>query len=376
MARKNLNLRIDDEGNLEVVDPGYDTLDLIHSINQGFEVKTSPLPFFSVPRFLTLRVKKCGLSSKELTTKSDEELWRIHDTLVDNLTFEDIFTQSDEKSILDLKIELAYRLLKSCHLCGRHCGVNRTNGEKGVCDLGMGANVFEHFVHIAEESPINPSIDLFLYGCGLQCVFCQQAHLLQPSLQGGDLLTDSFWKNINDENARSLSFVGGNPDESLYPILRFLSGAPVQWELPIVWNCNAYASPHTVKLLSGVVDAFVPDCKFGNSDCGDELAHAANYWEMAQDNISAMLKQKVPVIVRVLLLPGHYQCCQLPIFRFLAEQSRNRQNLYVSIRDQYCPNQYEDSKLSGEMNRKIRKDEVLRAYHCAENLHLPILKDH
>ena len=36
MARRNLRLRVDDTGSLEVVDPGLDTLELLQAIDPGF----------------------------------------------------------------------------------------------------------------------------------------------------------------------------------------------------------------------------------------------------------------------------------------------------------------------------------------------------
>ena len=154
MARKNLKLRVDAEGRLEVVDPGYDTLELIHSIDPGFEIKTAPLPLFLTPRFLKVKEMGCGLSLKSLENAGEGELWDLHNHLLDRLPTEAKARQTDEASLLDLKIELSYRVLKSCRLCGRRCGVDRTIGEKGVCGLGMEATVSEHFVHIAEEPPV------------------------------------------------------------------------------------------------------------------------------------------------------------------------------------------------------------------------------
>src|SRR5262249_25666143 len=157
-------------------------------------------------------------------------------------------------SLLDLKIELADRALRSCWLCARDCRVDRTKGGRGTCGLGQAAIVAEAFTHIAEEPPINPSFLISLAGCGLRCRFCQQHELLFPRKVRAARLEPSFWRQIDLTGARSLSFIGGNPDENLAAILRFLRATPSDWHLPIVWNTHAYVPVDTVDLLDGVVD--------------------------------------------------------------------------------------------------------------------------
>jgi len=372
MARKNLKLRVDDEGRLEVVDPGYDTLELIHSIDPGFEIKTAPLPLFSVPRFLKVKKMGCGLSSKELETLSEGALWDLHNQLLDRLPIGTKSKQTNEASFLDLKIEVAYRVLKSCRLCGRRCGVDRTTGEKGVCGLGMEATLFEHFVHIAEESPVNPSLNLMLAGCGLQCRFCQQDHLLNPSSVMGHSLRGPLWKRLNKKGARTISFIGGNPDESIYAILRFLSDAPPRWALPVVWNCSGYATMETVSLLDGLIDAYVTDYKYGTPECGDNLAGAPEYSDTACVAIEAMLRQEAPVIVRILILPGHVECCHITILERMKAIDK-RENLLISLRDQYCPGGFLKETNNHSMNKRVTAEEAHQVREHAHNLHFKLV---
>lgn len=106
-----------------------------------------------------------------------------------------------------------------------------------------------------------------------------------------------------------MSFVGGNADESLYAVLRFLGTAPASWQLPIVWYCNGYAMTDAVRLLKGVVDAYVPDFKFGSQDCVSRLASAPEYWLIAQQTIKTVLDKDTPIIIRYPILPGNERCC-------------------------------------------------------------------
>jgi putative pyruvate formate lyase activating enzyme len=242
----------------------------------------------------------------------------------------------DQATLLELKIEIAWRLLTNCTLCAHRCGVDRTAGKIGVCRLGVEGTVAEHFVHIGEEAPINPSLVLNLAGCGLRCRYCQQGAILDPARVNGARLDEFLWASLDTEGARSLSFVGGNPDESLYAILRFLASAPQDWALPVIWNSHAYATMETLTLLHGLVDAYVPDYKYGNNTCGLRLSSARDYSIVAVATIGAMLAQEVPVIVRILVLPGHLECCHVPTLEALAGL-RDNGTLLISVRGQYCP---------------------------------------
>jgi putative pyruvate formate lyase activating enzyme len=204
-----------------------------------------------------------------------------------------------------------------------------------VCKLGANAQVVEHFVHIGEEPPINPSLMISLEGCGLRCKYCQQFPLLEPGTLASEPLKAGFWGMLDARHARSMSFIGGNPDESLAGILAFLVSIPGKWKLPIVWNNHAYSTPAALRLLHGVVDAYVPDFKYANDACGLQLSGVKSYAEVAANTIRAMLGQQVPVFVRLLVLPGHLQCCHLPAVRTLS--SMNSEHLFVSLRGQYSP---------------------------------------
>jgi len=336
MARSKLRLRIDETGGLEVVDPGFDCLSLLRSIDPGYQIRQARLPGFSSPRFLGLREVGCLLPASRLTDEPEEALWIAHRKAMKRLEEGNGATKGKgEASLLDLKVEIVKRMLSECQLCGKRCGDDRLHGELGACLLGTEAIVADHFVQIAEEPPINPSLMIHLAGCGLKCRFCQQSSLLDPRPVIGENLVPELWAHLCVEKARSLTFIGGNPDESLYAILRFLRAAPVDWRLPVVWNCHGYATPETIALLDGVVDAYVPDFKYGSDACGLRLSGAPEYPAVAGAAISAMLTQGVPVIVRILVLPGHFDCCHLPVLDYLS--SVKNENLLVSVRGQYCP---------------------------------------
>lgn len=372
MNRQSSRIRIDDDGRLEVIDPGFDSLDLLRSIDPEFLVRSAELGSFTTPRFLRAREVGCGIEVNHLSDDPDDKLWADHAALMQRLKSGESLNscREGEASVLDLKIEIARRILSNCHLCAHRCGVNRSLGELGICRLGTEAIVAEHFVHIAEESPVNPSLVLNLAGCGLRCRFCQQSALLAPESAVGDKLRPSLWSSLYTKGARSLSFVGGNPDESLYAILNFLIGAPAKWNLPIVWNCHAFETPETISLLDGIVDAFLPDFKYGSDICGRRLSAIPNYPETAKANIAAMLEQCVPVIVRILVLPEHFECCHAPSLDYLATISEK--SLLVSVRDQYCPD-WKITARDGALTRRVTSAEVIAVSQRARDLGLSLI---
>jgi putative pyruvate formate lyase activating enzyme len=371
MARTNVRVRIDPIGQMEIVDPGFDLIGLLREISPDFQIQSSTLDDFVSPRFMQLRQSGVDIAHHQLSGLAVERLWQLHTEAMHIWRAGDIQRSSQgSASLMDLKIEISRRLLADCCLCAHRCGVNRLAGQLGVCQLGVDATVGEHFVHIAEESPINPSLVLNLAGCGLRCRFCQQWSLLDVKRVAGEPLMPELWARLDSGSARSLSFVGGNPDESLYAILRFLAACPPKWKLPVVWNCHSYATNVTLELLEGVADVYVPDFKYANESCGQLLSGVTNYPAVAQNAMTMMLRQNVPVIVRILILPGHVQCCHLPTLHWLATLASP--HIAVSIRAQYCPD-WKITDSDGPLARRATPDEIETVAEMARDLRLSLI---
>ncbi|MEM3356582.1 MAG: pyruvate formate lyase-activating protein, partial [Candidatus Bathyarchaeia archaeon] len=130
-------------------------------------------------KFKIAKAIPAEFSEKDTT----EELWRKHQ----NLTEEFYKTEREvdagkkkllekdtpEKSYLDLKIEIANRILSNCHFCTRKCSVNRLEGQLGYCKCGTEITVSSIFKHIGEEPELVPSGTIFAMGCTMRCKHCQ-----------------------------------------------------------------------------------------------------------------------------------------------------------------------------------------------------------
>jgi putative pyruvate formate lyase activating enzyme len=371
MRRARLRLRLNDQGLLEIVDPGFDTLSLLEEVRPGYRILESALEV-RAPRVIRAHQTRSSVALTTLEKQSESVLWEAHRSAMDINRNSDILPApaKGEASLLSLKRELARRMLMNCHLCAHRCGVDRTRGELGVCRLGTEATAVEHFVHISEESPINPSLVLNLAGCGMRCSYCQQNALLDPAVISGEPIDPELWSRLDTSGARTLSFVGGNPDESLYAILRFLEGMPEHWSLPLVWNCHAYGTTETLKLLDGLIDVYVPDFKYGSERCGQTWSAVNDYPNIARAAVSAMVTQEAIVIVRLLVLPGHNECCHFPVLEFLATLPGNR--LSVSVRGQYCPD-WRITTTDGNMARRPSNLEIDAVRSKAAELGLTLI---
>lgn len=334
MFRHNRKIRISADGVLQIIDPAIEDLPFLQSIDPDYQIKTSPLSGFTKPRFLTLRKWQIPLLRKELAQIDRVILKDLHEYEMARVRRSNYMgtpiISNNHVTLLDVKIELARRELMECRLCGRRCGVNRLGGETGFCGLGIDAYLGGMFIHISEEPPINPSLLIELHGCGMRCRFCQKPELLET--HSSMILGASMWRRLPTTGARSLSFIGGNPDESLFSVLRFLKKAPEDFNLPIVWNCHGYGNIVAYKILEGVVDAYIPDLKYGNEECAAKWSGVKGYVEIAQKCIGEMAQQRVPVFVRILILPSHSECCHLPSIRWL---KKFREYVSVNIMAQY-----------------------------------------
>ena len=86
--------------------------------------------------------------------------------------------------------------------------------------------------------------------------------------------------------------------------------------------------------MNGAVDVWLPDFTFGNDNCAKRLSGVDRYWETATEAISLMSRTGGQTIVRMLILPDHFDCCHKRVLDYLA---RYRDVIRVSIMDQYLP---------------------------------------
>jgi putative pyruvate formate lyase activating enzyme len=311
---------------------------------------------------------------------SDEVLWNAHDRGLKE--FRSLLAKIDEKkvklrdlkrpevSLLDLKVELAGRILKSCHLCERRCGVDRTSGERGFCGVGERSRMASEFMHHGEESVLVPSYTIFFAGCTFKCQFCQNWDISQYPDSGVEVSPQTLAKLVEGarrEGARNVNWVGGNPDPNLHTILAALNIC--ETNVPSVWNSNMYYSFEAAKLLFGTQDIYLTDFKWYDNSCALRYSKVPKYLEVVSRN-HRLAFADAELIIRHLVMPGHISCCTEPILRWIARNlgPMVRTNIMDQYRPVYLANRYP------EINRRITPQEYGRALEAAERAGLQNLE--
>ena len=274
-------------------------------------------------------------------------------------------------SRLDLKIEIATRLLRSCALCPWDCRIDRMTGQTGFCGLGRDAYYTNEFLHFGEEAAIRPSHTVFLTGCSLRCVYCATGDSVVRPRQGTLLRPGEMAARIAaraQQGARSVSFVGGNPDQNLLPILETLRACDT--DLPVVWNSNLYAAPAVMELLDGVVDIHVADLKYGTDACAHRASGIPRYWETVTANLERAAAD-AHMIVRHLVLPAHGICCTAPVLRWLAERLPG---VPVNLMAQYRPDHLVAAGRHEALRRAVTVGEIDAARTLATRLGIPVVE--
>ena len=255
-----------------------------------------------------------------------------------------------------------------CTLCPRNCGVERTaESGAGVCRMGTQPKIARAALHMWEEPCISGtrgSGAVFFSGCGLRCVFCQNEAISQ---QGeGKIVTPArlaeIFRELEAQDAHNINLV--TAAHFVPAVLEALS--LYRPNIPIVYNSSGYESIETLRMLSGVVDIYLPDYKYIDPNMAAMLSGARDYPEVAFAAIAEMIRQTgAPVydengmmqrgtLIRHLVLPGLTGDSMKILTRIRDEFP----GIPVSLMGQYTPCGRALS-MPG-MDRKIKKKEYAR----------------
>jgi putative pyruvate formate lyase activating enzyme len=266
------------------------------------------------------------------------------------------------KSYFDLKTEIANRILQQCHFCSRRCGVNRLAGELGYCKCGDTMAVSSIFAHVGEEPELVPSGTIFTMGCTIRCSHCQNWTISQWMERGAECKPRDLAREVERlrlSGCRNVNLVGGEPTPWLKQWLETFRHVSVN--VPVVWNSNSYYSPETARLLAGFADVYLLDFKYGPADCAERISDAPDYWKVCTRN-HLEAKKHGELIIRVLVLPNHLECCTKPTLNWIAENlgPETRVNLMFQYRPEWRANEIP------ELHRRLTKHETKKAVQLAK----------
>ena len=280
-----------------------------------------------------------------------------------------------------------------CILCPRNCQVNRNIGQKGFCKQDANLYVAWAGLHFGEEPPITArggSGTIFITGCNLACVFCQNYQISQDGM--GIAVTPDVFADIclalKKNGAENINIVTGS--HHTLPILEGIKLAKKKGLcLPILWNTSSYEKNIEITRLSSNVDIWLPDLKTFDSSFSFQLFNAKDYPQIATDAILSMVsyspllyatdkKEKLisGVIVRHLALPNRMKDTE-NIIRWFSKNLKDK--ALLSIMTQYTPIKRKDESkapsryISNEEDYNLRG--LLSKYDVEEGFYQELVQD-
>ena len=237
----------------------------------------------------------------------------------------------------------------NCTLCPRKCAAERhEETATGICMSPALPTIARAAPHFGEEPCIcgeKGAGAIFFTGCSLRCVFCQNIEISRGS--GGKTVTVPELRDImlklRDEGVSCIDLVTGTHYTPY--IAEALSG--VELGIPVVWNSSGYESVDTLKMLEGLVQIYMPDCKYRDGELAKKYSAAPDYPAVAAEAIREMFRQTGPyvmdeggmlrsgVLIRHLILPGQMEN-SMDVIDFVADEFP-RDSVLFSLMSQYTP---------------------------------------
>ena len=278
---------------------------------------------------------------------------------------------------LSRRAAAARQMLSDCILCANHCHANRTGSSKlGRCRTGERAVVCSVGPHHGEERPLSGrrgSGTIFFGWCNLRCVFCQNWQISQHG-EGRTMTSTSLATQmlaLQANGCHNINFV--SPSHVIPQILSALVIAAEQGlKLPLVFNSGGYDSIEGLNLLDGIIDIYMPDMKFADSQLAQNYLGVSNYAEVNCAAVREMHRQvgdlildnaglaRRGLLVRHLVLPDNL-AGSAKIFAFLADEISR--DTYLNLMDQYRPC-YRASEYPG-LDRRPTRTELRQARNLA-----------
>ena len=298
---------------------------------------------------------------------------------IDSNSFEPAYIELHRSGELWRRSLEATRSLESCLVCPRDCEVDRLREEKAVCRSGRFAIVSNYFSHFGEEDCLrgwNGSGTIFFSMCNLRCVFCQNYDIshVPKGTETRPLILAKMMLELQDKGCHNINFV--TPEHIVPQIIEALPHAvEMGLKVPLIYNTGAYDSIESLKSMEGLIDIYMPDLKFLDSQLSKKYLKAENYPQVAKEGIKEMFLQvgdlqiderglaKRGLLVRHLLMPGFIEETEKAM-QFLTNELSI--HTYVNIMDQYYPSGKVTSNRYDEINRPISKKEHNLAIQLAK----------
>jgi putative pyruvate formate lyase activating enzyme len=291
--------------------------------------------------------------------------------------YEPAYVGLDREGKLAGRANDLYDIYKSCRLCPRGCGANRSKGEKGVCKATARVKIASAHPHFGEERPLvgrGGSGTIFFSNCNLLCDFCQNWNISHGG-EGNYYSDDELGRlmvSMQDMGCHNINLV--TPTHYVPNIVNALRGAMARGlRVPLVYNCGGYEPVEVIRLLDGIVDIYLPDFKYMDGQAAGRYSNgASDYPEAAATAIEEMNRQVGLLVVdekglalrglmiRHLVMPNNLAGTDRFV-KWVAESLGK--DTYVNIMAQYRP-EYKAKKIP-ELARRITAMEYAQAQEWA-----------
>jgi putative pyruvate formate lyase activating enzyme len=297
--------------------------------------------------------------------------------------FEPAYLKLHRTGELKKRAERLWAIMERCRLCPRRCGVNRLKGMKGFCRApGATLVVSSAHPHFGEERPLvgkGGSGTIFFSHCNLRCVFCQnyEIALLGRGFERDVHALAGMMIRLQDRGCHNINLV--TPTHYSAHILKALDiAAEKGLRLPIVYNTSGWERLEILELLDGIVDIYLPDFKYWDSEMSAKYSsNARNYPEITSEAIIAMHRQvgvakpakdsimQRGLMIRHLVMPNNTGGSE-KVMEWIA--GTLPKETYVNIMIQYNPvyKAYDYPEIS----RRITKEEYIRVVKKAQEIGL------
>ncbi len=277
-----------------------------------------------------------------------------------------------------LKTDLL-NLFKNCHLCPRHCGVNRIerrqNAPSGFCGESSLLRVAHVGPHFGEEPPFtgkHGSGTIFFSGCSLKCSTCQNYQISKEGLGTPVSILELYRKveaMIRVDQVHNINLV--TPDHFFPHAFRLVALLRQNgYDLPVIYNLSGYQNTVSLRRAEDYADIYLPDFKYSDPALSRRLSKCDDYPTVALEAIGEMVRQKgfldasderdalakKGVLVRHMILPGMIQNSLDALSSLYIEFGSG---LPISLMSQYHP---VIPRNEPNLNRKIGHEEFNRVY--------------
>jgi putative pyruvate formate lyase activating enzyme len=219
-------------------------------------------------------------------------------------------------------------------------------------------------IHRGEEPLITGaggSGTIFVSGCNLGCVFCQNFQISQKGI-GRVVSQDEFAEiclALQERGAENINIVTGSHAAPVIA-LGIMAARKKGLSIPVLWNSSGYDGMESLEILKDIVDVYLPDLKTLNGEIAERFFNVPDYGEHATAAILKMLEYRElrlnetmlsGVMVRHLVIPGFLENTR-QVLRWFSENCKGK--ALFSLMTQYTTPVGTDAEIP---RRYISEDE-------------------